>query len=42
MAANIIEAKNLFTISESKISMRKQPTVSVQSFLFDNLCVLTT
>ena len=38
-AANIAEVKNVFTISDSK--MRKQSTLSVQMFFFDNLCVPT-
>ena len=41
MAANIAEVKNLFTISDSKIYVRKQSTLSVQTFLFDKMCVLT-
>ena len=41
MAANVAEVKNTFTISDRKIYIGKQSTLSVQTFLVDNLCVLT-
>ena len=41
MAANIAEVINLFTISDSKISLGEQSTLYVKNLLFDNLRVLT-
>ena len=41
MAANIAEVKNVFKISDSKIYVSKKSTISVQTLLFDSMCVLT-
>ena len=42
MAANIAEVINLFTISDSKISLGEKLTLSVETFSCDNLCVFTS
>ena len=42
MAADIAEVINLFTISDSKISLWEKLTLSVETFLCDNLCVFTS
>ena len=41
MVTKIAEVINLLFISDSKISVEKQSTLSMQTFLFDNFCVLT-
>ena len=41
MAAKIAKVINLFSISDSKISVGEQSPVSVETFSFDNLCMLT-
>ena len=41
MAANIAEVKNVFKISHSKIYVGKKSTISVQTLLFESMCVLT-
>ena len=41
MAVNIAEVIDLLMISNNKIYVGEQSILSVETFLFDNLCVLT-